>query len=259
MKKAVPAPVDDTEERVHVPPTVTEQEDKTLSVLIYGPTGGGKTFFSSSASQAKDLTPVIMINTDQSTGVIPKTWKLTKRRVRDVDELRSALKEVLSGKYKTVITDTGTELYHNVYLKEAMRVALLKRGEAHDPDIPEQKDYMRAHSKFLEYLRLIKDAGLNHIMTVQETYVYDQFDRDVLVGVGPDVSGKLNQKIGQFFAIIGRIQVNKEGIFEFHCKPEFRLITKDRLNLIPGVLELDNMAEAMPSVYEFYKPRLGGK
>ncbi len=232
-------------------PPESVEESKGLSVLAYGQTGKGKSRFAASAAFVKELCPVVILDTDFSTESID--WKVPQRRITSYADLIKGLEEALGGKYKTVVIDTATELYQKIVLPEAMRINRSNSRRELDPELAERPDYNRAHSKFKDIMRLIKDSGLNYIVTAQETLLRDPEDHEVVTGVGPYIQGQMNEQIGAFFGIIGRLSTNRDGVTEFNSLPKYRETTKDRMHRIPGVLEFPDMRQALPEIYGYYK------
>jgi hypothetical protein len=218
-------------------------------MLIYGDTGTGKTRLSASSQKVPQMAPALLLDFDRGTGSVD--WPIKQISVVDFKQITPAINLAASGKFKTVILDTLTELYRFL-LGESSRVRRLKRPES-DPDIAEQADYLRAHEWMRRILRMLRDAPVHFIATAQRGVDYDPVTQEPK-GSGPMISGRLNREVGAFFALVGCLEVSRESVVELHTEVLYQHLTKDREAKIPGVMDSPTMQE----LYDFYFPSKGG-
>lgn len=241
-----------------------DYDDEYIRALVYGETGRGKTRVVGSAQKVPEMAPALILNFDK--GLQSLNYKVARVKFdkwRDADLLLRDLVGTGSVKLKdgrrltpkTVIIDTATEMYAKI-LQMVMDESLKKRPEK-DPDVPEQHDYMKAHSIFRKVIRSLRDMPINILVTAQRDYMVDEITGAVL-GYSPNVTGKLNRELGQWFRIIGYVDVTKHGTeqeFTFNCMPSNRWQTKDSKNAIPGELVFTEDEPIMGEIYHYYFPK----
>ena len=246
--------------KTRAPVSVSSEPSPWLKLLIYGQSGSTKTRLACSAAKVPEMQPCLVFAFDNSMQSVD--WKIPQIIVPDYATFKEALKEVDSGKYKTVIWDTLTD-YYQILLAEAMRQAKVDsatKGRAHDSDLPEQRDYYRAHELFRKSMREMRDKPFHFIATAQRAYAVDQVTNEML-GQSPSISGKLNYEIIQFFWLVGQLEVSrtlrdkahpeKGHIVEFHTETQHQVESKDRTHQMPGILEDTDM----PEIWSFLFPK----
>lgn len=170
---------------------VSKLADKGIKLAIYGGSGTGKTRFACSAT--KDL---LIIGAEEGTGSVRTDKGVYFFPLQDSSDLTELLQYCrTSGKYKTVVLDTGTML-QDLLLKEVLGL----------DDIPLQKSWGMASQKqygqsalkckvFLKEILDLTDVGIDAIIICQERNYNEAVDSDILT---PTIGSSLSKSVAEW-------------------------------------------------------------
>lgn len=212
------------------------------SILLYGDPKNGKTWLAASASEIKELSPVLLIDVEGGAAAIARDWK-------DVDvinvENHANLESVLNGllttkhKYKTVIIDT---------LGVAMDRAEKAFGEK-----PENKN-----NKFGKWGDLkewtnktIRALHSAPFLTILIAHAQDEKDEQTgAVKIMPMLPGSAKNTLPAIPDIIGYLtgERTEEGVKRvLHLQSSDRLVSGNRFGL-PGKLYEPSMKKIIDTI-----------
>lgn len=141
----------------------------TLNLLVYGPSGVGKTTLAGSAAAHPDLSPVLFLNIEGGLlSVVGKPGVLAAdiRSTADLEDAFWSLKKSLDdGKpiARTVVIDSGTEA-QTLSLEEAAVRAHKKKPRA-DTDERYLEDYGRSTAQLSRIFRWFRDLPVHTVIT----------------------------------------------------------------------------------------------
>lgn len=227
-----------------------------IRILVYGPTGAGKTYFCGTALEVDELCPILYV--DFEAGIASIRHMLLRHRdraailhvsnMKDIDVVSSA--SLGKTKAKTIILDSLSEM-HAFLLSDVMTRA----GRPNGP--PQQQDFGDVHNAMLMFMRRAKEANaVNLICTAGEAVTENEMTG--LLRIQPDVVGKLAWRLPRFFDILGYLdtQGRKRGktveiIRTLQTQPFNRIRAKSRISLdvIPPVL----LDPTMQRVYDGFR------
>jgi len=168
--------------KVSTPPTVPKKPvADPLKLLVYAPSGHGKTYLIGTAAGDPRLCPMVLADFEGGTrsirsktvlvpleelaDFVPSTNKIVVVRIKrweDFDTLYDVV-HAPDSPYKTVAIDSLSELNYLI-LSEVVAVAV-KSDRGHDPDVPERQDYLRSSTQMRKLIRFFRDLDANTIFT----------------------------------------------------------------------------------------------
>lgn len=201
-------------------------------VLLYGPTGAGKSYLAASSVLVEAMCPVILFDVEAGVDRIRfsdnrSIWNFVKEgKLTVVSTVSGAdlglLQRALTtpGRYKTIIVDSLTELHALI-----LRLILQQRSGAGVT----LQDYGTVSGKVLEALRLAQLCPANFIATCGHMYSKDEIYGTL--HIEPDITGKLAQRSPRFFDIVGYLTANIrrapiQQVQQAQGKPEEMVPTK---------------------------------
>lgn len=229
-----------------------------IKLLVHGETGTGKTYLAGTAAQVDELCPIVYFDFEHgimTLSGIPEAldesrlvpWEVSTKA--DLAFIEKALTSpgsltVEDEPIKTLVLDSLTEMYGLM-----MRVYLDDQGRLNTP--PQIQDYGFVHHRMMQVLRTIQTLPINIVATAGT-----EMNKDELSGAihqEPDVTGKMNHRVGRYFDIVGYISVNvakqrggAKVTRELQVVPYGRVRAKDR----SGKLGVDLTEPTMRKIYD---------
>lgn len=225
-----------------------------LKVLLYGPSGTGKTSLASTASTVEELGPVLYIDLERGTAPAAKYGDLDNMLVvqpATYSEFADLLLKVSGDKdvpFKTVVIDTIDRL------QELIKVHFTTAK-------PNDSFAMWAatYDKVLDLVNKIAfDLSLNIICITHESREVTETERLSLIA--PAFEGKQSfKKLPSIFDIIGRMtweDVGEDGneqlITVLNVKASSNILTKTRFDNMPAMVGNPSMTKIVNWVHEHY-------
>lgn len=164
---------------VKSPVTVTDP----LKMLVYAPSGHGKTFLAGTAVGDKRLMPMVIADFEGGTrsirskttivpledfpDFVPSLDKIVVVRIKHWEDFDVIYEVVHSSDnpYRSLVIDSLSELNY-LTLSEVVSAAV-KSDRGHDPDVPERQDYLRSSTQMRKLIRFFRDLDMHTIFTAQ--------------------------------------------------------------------------------------------
>lgn len=225
-----------------------------LKVLLYGPSGTGKTSLASTASAVSELSPVLYVDLERGTAPTAKYGDLDNMLIvqpatyEEFANLLVKIGEAEDKPFKTVIIDTVDRLQELIKL----------HFSAINP-----KDsfamWAAAYDKVLNLVNMIAfDMSLNIICITHESREIVETER--LSQIAPDFEGKKSfKKLPAIFDLIGRMTWEDVGddeeenlVVVLNVKSPSSILTKTRFDNMPPMIGNPTMGKLMGWVREHY-------
>ena len=232
-----------------------------LKILLYGPSGTGKTSLASTASTVEELGPVLYIDLERGTAPAAKYGDLDNMVIvqpasyREFADLLLKISQTKDTPFKTVVIDTVDRL------QELIKVHFTTVN-------PKDSFAMWAatYDKVLDLVNKIAfDLSLNIICITHESREVTETERLSLIG--PAFEGKQSfKKLPSIFDLIGRmtwedVGDNKEEnlVVVLNVKSSSSILTKTRFDNMPPMIGNPSMSKIMHWVHEHYDMKVEAK
>jgi hypothetical protein len=227
---------------------VTPVEDTLsyINLMIYGPSGVGKTRLAGSAADVEEMSPVLFVDVEGGTFTLrscyPQVDVVRVLTWEDMQALYNDLYEDRGSGYKTVVIDSLTETQKfNMYqvMQDLLRTP---DGRDRDPDIPSVREWGKNIEQIRKFVRAFRDLPMNTIFTALD--MQDRNPRTGMTLTKPSLSGKLSGEVAGFLDIVLYMyKKNIDGELKRLLLSEATdtQIAKDRSAQLPAVLEVTDM------------------
>lgn len=225
-----------------------------LKVLLYGPSGTGKTSLASSSSKVEELGPVLYVDLERGTAPATKYGDLDNMLIvqpatyKEFADLLLKIGDAKDKPFNTVVIDTVDRLQELIKLHFA---------EANPRDSFAM--WAAAYDKVLDLVNTIAfDLALNIVCITHESREIVETER--LSQIAPDFEGKKSfKKLPAIFDLIGRMtweDVGEDGeeqlITVMTVKSPSNILTKTRFDNMPHMIGNPSFDKIMKWVHEHY-------
>lgn len=226
-----------------------------LKVLLYGPSGTGKTSLASTASTVEELGPVLYIDLERGTAPAAKYGDLDNLLIvqpasyKKFADLLVKISNAKDRPFNTVVIDTIDRLQELIKL----HFAATKPNDSFAM-------WAATYDKVLDLVNQIAfDLGLNIICITHESREITETERLSLIG--PAFEGKQSfKKLPSIFDIIGRMtweDVGEDGeenlITVLNVKSASSILTKTRFDNMPAMVGNPSFDKIMGWVHEHFE------
>lgn len=230
----------------------SEAKNRFRKVLVFGPSGVGKTTFVGSAALDPRTSPVLVLDFDGGSmsleGLDPKTLRV--KRVKDWDDFNIAYDYLASGNhpYKTVAVDSLSELHVfsmlNIVDDEIAEAIDKARKEGKKEDQAkrideleiQQQDYGKSMVQIRRFLRAMLNLDMHCIFTALPKSA--KIAREGTVQL-PAMFGQMAEEVVGMFDVTGYINQEEQVVAANPqvkgSKPTTRVVRVLNLQNTPGV------------------------
>lgn len=211
----------------------SEQEYRqSLKMLIYGPSGAGKT------SLYDGIKNALILDVEEGTSVLRRTDEMRKNGTR-IFPLKSwdQLQDIFTLMYQGELQFTNIVLDSITDMTELCKDHVLETQHRRrvSEETPSQQDYNVISERMRKMLRNFRALDANIIYIARERH-----NKDEETGaeyVRPDVPGKLQNDLPGAMDITGYMFANQEGLRKIGFNLTGKWLAKDRTHRLPNVLE----------------------
>jgi len=195
---------------------------KPFNLIVYSPSGHGKTYLAGSGVGDPRISPMLLLDFEAGVDSIesrvcpisladlpkvdkPPLDKVTVVRINTWSDFQH-VHSFLSGPnnpYRMVVLDSLSEMNY-LNMSEALRTAILL-DKGHDPDIAEQRDYLRSYSQMRRLVRVYRDLNIHVMFTCAAQTVQDTVTKEYVTK--PTMAGKLTDEIPHLVKVVGYLAV----------------------------------------------------
>jgi len=242
-------------------PQSPAQITKWVKGLFYGDPGVGKTFLLGTAMKFAPTRPVLLLDSEAGTMSIRDTGVdvVAVRSYEEVGQIAKWLKEnnfarvgadgkiVPGQRYQTLCIDSLSELQRHVM--RGILTAAVRKDPEHDPDIAEQRDWLKNAERVRKLVRGVRDLDIHVLFTCLARERQDE--RTGAVTIKPHLPGQLADEVSGFLDFAGYMRIgtvedednDAEGkrkkvlIRRVYFQPAGHFLAKDRSGVLPVYLD----------------------
>ena len=193
-----------------------------LKMLIYSPAGHGKTTLLSTGADDPRLSPMLFLEFEGGTRSIrskvrlltlkdlenppkPVPGKIDVLPIREWADFNAAYAFLAQEKspYKSVCLDSLSEMNY-LNMSEVLE-AEIRANPKHDPDIAEQRDYLRSSGQMRKLIRYFRDLPIHVFFSAGAQTLQDP--RTKKMELWPQLTGKLAREVPHLVEIVGYLAI----------------------------------------------------
>lgn len=195
----------------------------SLSILLYGPPGAGKTYFAGTAADHPKTSPVFWIDIEGGTRTIADKTDIDVFECRSVEDLKKAgnTLEKSPGVYKCKVIDSLSEL-QKLDMTKIMRTAKMKNDNI-DEEVPSPREWHKSQLHIRDVVRFFRDLP-GH--TIFITHSSDKENDAGITNTMPSLPGKLAAEIAGFVDIVGFISAKPKTVMNKETKKQEKRIVR---------------------------------
>lgn len=183
-------------------------QDIKMKMLLYGSPGAGKTTLALTANDHPELSPALVLNFEGGLLSVTNRGDVDVLDIRSSDDLERVFWYFAENnpeitKYKTIIVDSGSELYNRT-LREVVAQNLARRKRKGDEDDYELEDYGKSGNIVFRLFSSFRDLPRHVIVTAHPKFIYPS-GGDALNSEPKEVRPSFSTSLAQ----------RLEGIFDF--------------------------------------------
>lgn len=218
-----------------------------INLLIYGPSGVGKTVLAGSSSAVDAMSPVLFVDIEGGTLSLADRYPNVERvRVQTWDQMQNVYDELYKGgtEFRTVVLDSLTEI--NKFSMAQIMDHLIRFGRPGggdvDPDVPSQREWGKNIEQTRKLVRAFRDLPMNTIFTALSAENRDP--RSGMTKSYPSLPGKLAGEVAGFVDIVAFYYIKRDGDTQKRLlltQQTDKEVAKDRSGKLPVVVEQPTM------------------
>lgn len=215
-----------------------------IKAMFYSPPGHGKTTLLGTAAGDPRLCPMLILEFEGGSrsisskirklsldqlGQKPSIDKIDVVPIREWEDFNVAYDYLAENDhpYRSTSLDSLTEVNY-LNMSEALIFAV-REDKRHDPDIPEQRDYLRSAGQMRKLVRFFRNLPIHVFFTASAQMLQDPLTREQKAW--PALAGKLAFEIPGLMEIVGYLAVvedDNESSRWLFVQPSGRFEAKDR-------------------------------
>jgi hypothetical protein len=179
------------------------EANRWLKLLLFGPSGAGKTVFAGTAQDDPRTSPTLVL--DLEGGIDSLVGRaIDTVRIKSWDDYAAAAKLIEQGTYRSVVLDSLSEL--QLY---ALNTILEKEAaNRREKDLLDQRDYGRGLVQMRRFVRTWRDVDLHVVMTALSKEILDPREGTVLV---PKFSGQFGEDASAMMSVVAYLAITADA------------------------------------------------
>jgi len=179
----------------------TAPQGRKLNILIYGPSGVGKTRLAASADDVPAMRKVLFLDIEGGTFSIEQAHpKVEIARITTWGQIQDVYNDLFDqdgAGYGTAVIDSSTESQR--YSMDSVMESAYRRDQSLDRDIPMQRHWGISIEHMRRMIRAFRDLPMHTIITALAKEETDSLNRRY---IKPSMPGKLASEIAGFMDIV---------------------------------------------------------